>query len=785
MPLDALFRLSTYLSLGMATLCLATAEEPLLPGMIYSSIPVGLLLVLAYWVEGRWSLSLTASNYVGFLIACVSGAWIIHQVFYSPPPWAESVGYPAASLPFAGPVLMLLMVAKLFRTKETADFWSLHLVGLLQVALACVLAAEPLFALLLAGYLVCSSCSLSLFYHYRGQLGAHGREEAEKGASASPESGGKPSVRWRGWAFGLEGVRALLLAVLGLGFFLLTPRWSNTQWQLTAIAEGLPLSPGEVGFSRRIDLNHTGPLKVNDKIAFKVTATDTQGAPKTDLPPEQRWRGVTLDEYRRGRWGSGKTDPEPEPGSSSPSVVQEGTKDDLAGWGPSQYYVTFSLNLREVAGLFLADPVTLPDRGFRNPVVRMGNSSQQVWFHVRDRTLVRIPHQSARDYRYMQVNRRVGGTELIPAVKLSPPYLHRLLDQPVDSLRPWTAKLLKSLVRKGKLRQSAWTDNDEASGGLPPQRRTAVARALTDYLASSGEYHYSLELQRKDLSLDPAEDFLVNVKQGHCEYYATALALMLRSVSIPARIVNGYRGAESPEGQPKGYYVVRESHAHAWVEALIGDGQGSYWLTLDPTPVSLATSSSGSFSWSDLWDTTANSIRTVWRSVFIETQRNPVYDEMGDLATAALSEERLEGAASWFRQALAQSRLWVVAALAGVGVIASWLIIRRARRRLRAERNHGSIASTSAEMILYQRWLGLASHKFGLVPASSQTPLEFADVVSQALEARPFVSQWADLPRSLVRLFYRARYGGHPLSPAEHDALENRLNDVARAKVEG
>jgi hypothetical protein len=157
---------------------------------------------------------------------------------------------------------------------------------------------------------------------------------------------------------------------------------------------------------------------------------------------------------------------------------------------------------------------------------------------------------------------------------------------------------------------------------------------------------------------------------------------------------------------------------------------------------------------------------------------------MGDLATAALSEERLEGTTSWFRQTLLQSRWWVAGAFTAVGVIASWLIFRRARRRLRAGRNLGSGASTSAEMILYERWLGLASRRFGLVPASSQTPLEFAEVVGKALEERPYMSRWADLPRSLVRLFYRARYGGQPLSPAEHDALQNRLNDVARAKLE-
>jgi len=90
---------------------------------------------------------------------------------------------------------------------------------------------------------------------------------------------------------------------------------------------------------------------------------------------------------------------------------------------------------------------------------------------------------------------------------------------------------------------------------------------------------------------------------------------MLRSAGIPARIVNGYRGAEIPEDRPRGTYIVKESHAHSWVEALVGigeapDGVRYYWLTLDPTPVPLGTSASGSFSWSDLWDSTTTSVPT-------------------------------------------------------------------------------------------------------------------------------------------------------------------------------
>ena len=72
--------------------------------------------------------------------------------------------------------------------------------------------------------------------------------------------------------------------------------------------------------------------------------------------------------------------------------------------------------------------------------------------------------------------------------------------------------------------------------------------ALTDYLSSSGHYQYTLDLRREDNDLDPAADFLCNVKEGHCELFATALALMLRSCGIPCRMVVGYRGDENLQG---------------------------------------------------------------------------------------------------------------------------------------------------------------------------------------------------------------------------------------------
>lgn len=90
------------------------------------------------------------------------------------------------------------------------------------------------------------------------------------------------------------------------------------------------------------------------------------------------------------------------------------------------------------------------------------------------------------------------------------------------------------------------------------------------------DFSYSLDL---DLDPDnPVEDFLLRARSGHCEYFASSLVLMLRSQGIPARVVSGFLGAE---GNPlEAFHVVRNSNAHAWVEAWVEGG----WTMLDPTP---------------------------------------------------------------------------------------------------------------------------------------------------------------------------------------------------------
>ncbi|REJ73831.1 MAG: DUF3488 domain-containing protein [Acidobacteria bacterium] len=102
------------------------------------------------------------------------------------------------------------------------------------------------------------------------------------------------------------------------------------------------------------------------------------------------------------------------------------------------------------------------------------------------------------------------------------------------------------------------------------------ARRLESHLMS--EYEYTLDfVGRRGVS--PIEEFLFEYGSGHCEYFASSLVLLLRSIGIPARYVTGFLGAERSS---MGYAIVRQSNAHAWVEAWIPERGG--WVTLDPTP---------------------------------------------------------------------------------------------------------------------------------------------------------------------------------------------------------
>jgi transglutaminase-like putative cysteine protease len=797
MRLDLCFRISTYLTLAMASLCLGYAEAAFLPAIVIFGAAMGVVLLTAFCVEGRWALSMLAANLLGFAIAAGSAVWIAWYFIHPPAAVAETTGAATAVLPYLGPVVMILMLAKLFRPKQVHDYWLLHSIGLLQVVLACVLASDATFGLCLLGYVACFLWSLSLFHLYRGQRAMQESQSAPGrkllGLAERPRSPWKllGTVQAGGWT--------AVIVLGGLVIFLCTPQHGELHWDPLKALKGPDPATMTTGFAEGIDLNLTGNLETNDAVVIEVSAEDNDHRPKLDLGQEQRWRGMTLDDYDKGRWyndyyhdflniGHPQGDP------------------PLPDLGPDQYTLTLTVDTRQVKQLFLAEPVIVDPGSKVVPVEFVKDPRKpdvgRKWQWLRqsgDEYLWPKPPLQGRKHRYKQRVAAVPQPDLHPPLHTTRDYEERLRHQPVPEVAEETRRILGRLVEQGKLARRhiellpranvIRRELEQILQKRPPRRRDVpnmvlarehqeqVARALSEYLAFAGEYKYSLSLERRDTTLDPTADFLRNVKQGSCEPFAGALALMLRSQGIPTRVVVGFRGQDS---QGNGEYVVRQSHAHSWVEALIwrADGRGDWeqsWLTLDPTPVLEAGATSGD-RWA--WLLRGRSLAQVfWANYILNYNAGQQADAVAALGGLVLAARRTHWAYVMGRSPFLSLQWWLraVAELAVVVVAVVGLVLLRRRLRWRWNRRQRPAPGTG----FYRDLLAVLARYCRLAPAPSQTPLEFGAVAAEALQARTGNAALAQVPGQIAVLFYRVRYGHRSLSPGEQAEVDGQIADLA------
>jgi transglutaminase-like putative cysteine protease len=154
---------------------------------------------------------------------------------------------------------------------------------------------------------------------------------------------------------------------------------------------------------------------------------------------------------------------------------------------------------------------------------------------------------------------------------------------------------------------------------------TARAKLIAIERHLRTDFRYSLEPVRPERHEPFLVHFLIHDRRGHCEYFATALAMLARQAGVPARVVGGYRVAEhNPVG---GYDIVREQNAHAWVEAWV-DGEG--WRTFDATP---ATEANESHETSRLFALT-DAIASAWDRLADAIARASLWQILGALAAA-------------------------------------------------------------------------------------------------------------------------------------------------------
>ncbi len=195
----------------------------------------------------------------------------------------------------------------------------------------------------------------------------------------------------------------------------------------------------------------------------------------------------------------------------------------------------------------------------------------------------------------------LGSTALpvpLETVHLDLPAIPTLEEDPGGGLRTWLPLSGTAELRLGLAEAPRVLDQPPAPEWLADPRYlegiTARMEQLAREIAGSGPNLERALLLERHLATQYAyttdfvgvsgpeaiDEFLFEHRRGHCEYFASALVVLLRAQGIPSRLVTGFLGAE--RSPLEGYVVVRQLNAHAWVEAW--DDASQRWITLDPTP---------------------------------------------------------------------------------------------------------------------------------------------------------------------------------------------------------
>jgi hypothetical protein len=765
------FRTSLYLSLAVAILALGVASGDLLPEIPFVTAFGLLLLGAAYALEGRWQLSLRDANLVGLCLGALLGLWGLFQAVRPPTGLPDTLPWPASALPYLAPVLMILIPAKLFRPKHVGDYWAMHGLGLMAMALACAMASDGMFILLFALYAAVFVWSLEAFHLYR--------ELGPALAAGTRLAGGRwrdarPAVRW-----------AALTGAVAVPLFWATPR-SSGKWELGINDRGRAstgLTDGPV------DLNTTGSVAVNRERAFEFYAEDKEGRPVADLPPDLRFRGIHLQLYENGRWGRnqfGALQMVDRPRSPALGPAPVGARQVLPDLGPGTVYLAFTLEPRLIRTPPLADPVAWrPDQ---NPPAasRFEHGAYRSWVVRHDGTLDGAFSFDTGNPQYTQAWVLPADPARGPVMRVQSPQTGGLTKLPpggLPQIKRFTDELLKRLVAAGALPPAALDrDANDARYRLPAHHE-AIARALERHLAASGEYVYTLDLTREDKAIDPCEDFLLNTKAGHCQRFATALVLMLRTQGIAAQMVLGYRGCES---RGDGWYDVREDQAHAWVEVLVpapADGVAPMAPRLGAPPAGPAPAAArngvppNQFGWEPMrWiildPTPAGDLGDAAATTSLLGQARQRWASITKALLLAYNKESREQAAQaveeWVTELYGGFYL-----IGGAAVLAGLWWVRRSRARRRA--------AAGARLPAYVRRLTAALKAAGYAWPDGRTAREYVSEVAGALRLAPATAAVADVLGRVVTAYYAERFGDRPLAADERRGLDGDLSRLEAA----
>ncbi len=491
-----------------------------------------------------------------------------------------------------------------------------------------------------------------------------------------------------------------------------------------------------VGFSDRVDLGEVGVLRSDPSIALRFEVQDLPEPAPARLT--LRLRGTAFDRYDGRRWERtqragirGGFD-----GSDTLSIVRRPA--------PTDRRITFDLEPIEPPVVFL------PPR-----TVALQVRVQQQAVLGEPLNLSRGPEGEVRyqgsDSHGLRYDAFVAGDREPILETLAQQDRPRYLDLP-----PEMPSRIAQLAHE-------WAD-----GQPSPYLK---AKALEEHLKHDFKYDTNSPSGGKP---QPVDHFLFESKRGHCEFFSTAMAIMLREIGIPSRNVTGFVGGTYNRfGR---YYAVREGDAHSWVEAYFDDPIRG-WVTFDPTPTSGA---------QPLQDTTGAYVY-VRDLVEALSQRWNRYVVGYDLKTQVrIFEDISRGyermrAKTGTNRGLAErvTRGPVLVGVLLVGIAAGYFVWKRRRRAKEKDKDSPPRQPVDPKLeaasALY-RQLEHALVSQGISRPVSLPPLKHAEEL--ASKAHPL----ADDILELTNLYLAARFGGTLMSEDDARNYEKRVREIRTYK---
>ena len=476
------------------------------------------------------------------------------------------------------------------------------------------------------------------------------------------------------------------------------------------------------GFSENVDPDLFGALKQSDRVFLRITSEEALGEGGAAV---LRLRTLALSRWENAVWRKPSEHSTAGTRSGFGALVPLVPRGRGTGGGPAMTIDLTPIQTRYLPYPLVGNALRLSEASFRNPGLA---------YVERDAARnLRLPFEPDRTIQYIVTYGK----------------------SPIADLEPGDVAEALTPAGSAALRSFALAHLDGIDPAADPE---AAARSLETLLRS---WTYELDLQPR--GPNAVEDFVLNRRKGHCQTFATAMALLLREVGVPTRFVTGFLGGEL--GAFGRYVLVRGQNVHAWVEVWCGPGRG--WVTFDPTP------SAGQPGLETV--PLAQRLRQVTDGLAFFYDRFVLSFGQGDQAELLRKlREAAGGALSALRRVGGGLSPFLIrlpaAALAAAALLLVFLIV-TSRRGLGVSWKTRGLAPASAA---YRR-LQKALHRLG-------APLTPASVPAETLAAAAALGPAAARPaEAIVRAYVRESFGGLESAPGEEGRLRVLLDEFRGA----